>query len=93
MFETDLKNYSTPHYNSLILQDLVMDQNEALLKEIIDTNPSVQDALILLKIWLTQKNLGVSSTPFMIFIKLYLCNFYLNFRVSEILQIIYCLCM
>lgn len=69
MFETDLKNYSTPHYNSLILQDLVMDQNEALLKEIIDTNPSVQDALILLKIWLTQKNLGVSSTLFMISIK------------------------
>lgn len=56
-----MKNDSTPYYNSLILQDLVMDECEILLKEIIDVNQNVQDALILLKIWLTQKNLGVSS--------------------------------
>lgn len=55
----DVSNFATPYYNSLILQDLVMDENTALLKEIVDANQNVQDALILLKIWLTQKNLGV----------------------------------
>lgn len=54
----DSKNYATPYYNSLILQDLVMDESEILLKEIFDINQNVQDALILLKIWLLQKNLG-----------------------------------
>lgn len=57
----DSKSYVTPYYNSLILQDLVMDENEILLKEIVDSNQNVQDALILLKIWLTQKNLDVSG--------------------------------
>lgn len=38
-----------------------MDENESLLKEIIDANQNVQDALILLKIWLTQRNLKVGS--------------------------------
>lgn len=37
-----------------------MNKNEILLKEIIDTNQNVQDALILLKIWLTQKSIVVS---------------------------------
>jgi len=46
-----------------------MDENEILLKEIFDINQNVQDALILLKIWLAQKNLGVS----IIFI--YICLF------------------
>lgn len=55
-----MKSYSTPHYNTLILQDLVMDENDILLKEIIDANQNVQDALILLKVWLTQKHLGVN---------------------------------
>lgn len=54
----DSKNNSTPYYNSLILQDLVMDESEILLKEIFDINQNVQDALILLKIWLVQRNLG-----------------------------------
>lgn len=58
--DIDLKSCSTPHYNALILQDLVMNENDILLKEIVDTNQNVQDALILLKIWLTQKHLGVS---------------------------------
>lgn len=38
-----------------------MDVNEILLREIVDSNQNVQDALILLKIWLTQKNLSVSK--------------------------------
>jgi len=65
----DSKNDATPHYNSLILQDILIDENEILLKEIIDENKNVQDALILLKIWLAQKNLGVS---FMLYFMVYL---------------------
>jgi len=61
----DAGKYPTPYYNSLILQDMVMDENYFLLKEIIDVNQNVQDALVLLKIWLTQKNLGVSSMLFL----------------------------
>lgn len=38
-----------------------MDENEILLKEIIDANQNVQDALILLKIWLSQRNLKVNT--------------------------------
>jgi len=57
----DSKSCSTPHYNALILQDLVMNENDILLKDIVDANQNIQDALILLKIWLTQKHLGVSS--------------------------------
>lgn len=51
-----------------------MDENEILLKEIIDANQNVQDALILLKIWLTQRNLNVGS----IFIH-YICTVYIIF--------------
>lgn len=43
-----------------------MDESEILLKEILDINQNVQDALILLKIWLVQKNLGVSIIFFYI---------------------------
>lgn len=50
-----------------------MDENEILLKEIFDINQNVQDALILLKIWLVQKNLGVS----IIFIFIYFVSFHL----------------
>jgi len=38
-----------------------MNENDILLKDIVDANQNVQDALILLKIWLTQKHLGVNS--------------------------------
>ncbi|XP_050522298.1 nucleolar protein 6 [Daktulosphaira vitifoliae] len=50
------KKFYTPHYNSSILQDLVINSNEALLKDVIDANQNVQDALFLLKIWLAQRN-------------------------------------
>lgn len=67
MYYLDSKNNYTPYYNSLILQDLVMDESAILLKEIIEVNQNVQDALILLKIWLTQKNLGVRIIIFIIY--------------------------
>lgn len=56
-----------------------MEENEILLKEIVDGNQNIQDALILLKIWLTQKNLGVSFNfllfPMDYYIQLYVFIF------------------
>jgi hypothetical protein len=55
-----------------------MEENEILLKEIIDGNQNIQDAIILLKIWLTQKNIGVSFN-FILFIMnycMYFCFYY-----------------
>lgn len=47
----------TPHYNSIILYDLIMSetnsQNTALIKEY----PNIRDGIILLKIWLSQRQL------------------------------------
>lgn len=57
------------------MQDLVINENETLLKEIIDTNQNVQDALILLKIWLIQKNLKVSNFFFFLIRLIVLCYF------------------
>lgn len=52
-----------------------MNENAILLKEIIDANQNVQDALILLKIWLTQRNLVVS---FVFIYSLKFFNKYIN---------------
>lgn len=54
-----------------------MDENDILLKEIIDVNQNVQDALILLKIWFTQKNLSVCFLINLLYICIYSqYNFY-----------------
>lgn len=73
------------------MQDLVVNENDILLQEIIDLNQNVQDALILLKIWLTQKNLGV-SLMFIYNVYYTIVNIILNFRKLEILPTIYFLC-
>ncbi|XP_043670065.1 nucleolar protein 6 [Vespula pensylvanica] len=59
-FNEEVENASltpTPHYNSIILHDLTMleisSQNTALIKEY----PNIRDGIILLKIWLSQRQL------------------------------------
>ncbi|VVC45437.1 Hypothetical protein CINCED_3A008556 [Cinara cedri] len=82
----DSNNYSTPYYNSLILQDLVIDENTVLLKEIVDANQNVQDALILLKIWLKQKSLGGigNITNFILF--MYVVYLFKNHKVNKFMS-------
>lgn len=46
----------TPHYNSIILQDLIMRTHSESMK-IIKEYPNLRDGIILLKIWLTQREL------------------------------------
>lgn len=48
---------ATPYYNASIGQDLVSEINESLCNEIFEENPNLRDALLLLKIWLHQREL------------------------------------
>ncbi|XP_032663829.1 nucleolar protein 6 [Odontomachus brunneus] len=48
----------TPHYNSLILRDLVMRSTNSEVAQIIKEYPNLRDGIILLKIWLTQRELN-----------------------------------
>ncbi|XP_067634279.1 nucleolar protein 6 [Eurosta solidaginis] len=46
---------ATPHYNANVLFDLTMQRNQQLLHEIFDERINFQEGLILLKIWLRQR--------------------------------------
>lgn len=47
----------TPHYNSSILQDLVMDANEEYRATVLESHPNLKDGILLLKVWLKQRGL------------------------------------
>lgn len=48
---------ATPHYNSNILCDLTAKSSNNLIEEVIAQNSNFQEGLILLKVWLRQRNL------------------------------------
>lgn len=45
----------TPHYNSSVLKDLTTIRNEEFLNSWISGNSNIQDAIILMKVWLRQR--------------------------------------
>ncbi|XP_033341934.2 nucleolar protein 6 Mat89Ba [Megalopta genalis] len=47
----------TPHYNSIILRDLVASRTNSKILNIIKEYPNLRDGIMLLKIWLTQREL------------------------------------
>ncbi|XP_078047957.1 nucleolar protein 6 Mat89Ba [Augochlora pura] len=47
----------TPHYNSICLRDLVTSRTNSKNENIIKEYPNVRDGIMLLKIWLTQREL------------------------------------
>ncbi|XP_028156081.1 nucleolar protein 6-like, partial [Ostrinia furnacalis] len=51
----------TPYYNSSVLQDLTSSVNEEFLKESLLDRENLKQAVVLLKIWLRQRNLQVSG--------------------------------
>ncbi|XP_017876904.1 nucleolar protein 6 [Ceratina calcarata] len=53
----------TPHYNSIILHDLTMKTHSESMK-IIKEYPNLRDGIILLKIWLTQRELTKGHAAF-----------------------------
>jgi Nrap protein. len=56
----------TPHYNSSILQDLIMEANEEYRATILGSHPNLKDGILLLKVWLKQRGLDqVSSLNFL----------------------------
>jgi len=48
----------TPHYNSLVLRDLVMLRINSEVAQVIKEYPNLRDGIILLKIWLRQRELN-----------------------------------
>ncbi|XP_011646423.1 nucleolar protein 6 [Pogonomyrmex barbatus] len=48
----------TPHYNSMILCDLIMSRMDSEVTRIIKEYPNLRDGIILLKIWLRQRELN-----------------------------------
>lgn len=49
---------STPHYNSLVLRDLIMSRTNSEVAQVIKEYPNLRDGIILLKIWLRQRELN-----------------------------------
>ncbi|KAI4493829.1 hypothetical protein M0804_002005 [Polistes exclamans] len=54
----------TPHYNSIILHDLTMLETNSHNIELIKKYPNIRDGIILLKIWLSQRQLMKSHDGF-----------------------------
>ncbi|EFN61369.1 Nucleolar protein 6 [Camponotus floridanus] len=60
-FEKSLEDASllpTPHYNSLVLHDLIMSSINSKVAQVIKEYPNLRDGIILLKIWLHQRELN-----------------------------------
>ncbi|XP_012528322.1 nucleolar protein 6 [Monomorium pharaonis] len=65
--EKSLENTSlppTPHYNSLILHDLIMSRTNSEIGQLIKEYPNLRDGIILLKIWLCQRELNKGQDGF-----------------------------
>ncbi|XP_043280434.1 nucleolar protein 6 [Venturia canescens] len=54
----------TPHYNSIVLRDLTMSRVNNAGAKIVREYPNVRDGIILLKIWLRQRELNESHDSF-----------------------------
>lgn len=67
MFSDDTENNEneigppTPYYNSGILQDLTASINEEYLNQTLSKCENLKQAVVLLKIWIRQRNLNVSG--------------------------------
>lgn len=54
--------HATPHYNSSVLHDLTMLQNENFLKRMLETtHTNVREAIVLFKLWLRTRGLQHSA--------------------------------
>ncbi|XP_012256852.2 nucleolar protein 6 isoform X2 [Athalia rosae] len=53
----DDSSIPTPHHNSSVLHDLTMSQNNACIVKTISQYPALRDGILLLKIWLRQRQL------------------------------------
>ncbi|XP_034245395.1 nucleolar protein 6 isoform X2 [Thrips palmi] len=58
------KDYATPIHNASILADLVAKQNETLKLETLEDFKNIKDGIILLKVWLRQRELDQGYSAF-----------------------------
>lgn len=72
----------TPYYNSSILADLTASVNQELLRDIFQKNENLKQAVVLLKIWIRQRNLKISG----FIISLLVAYFVQNKRVNNIMS-------
>ncbi|XP_055850097.1 nucleolar protein 6 [Episyrphus balteatus] len=61
---SDSLPFATPNYNCSILFDVTMRKNQIALEETLSSNKNLQEGLILLKIWLRQRNFDVGYSGF-----------------------------
>lgn len=52
---------ATPHYNSSVLRDMTLFQNEEFIRKSLATAPNVRGALVLFKLWLRTRGLNVGA--------------------------------
>lgn len=62
--EEDKYPTETPFYNSCVLQDLTLDENEKVRFEVLKDLNNVQDGLKLLQVWLKQRELSYGYGAF-----------------------------
>uniref|UniRef100_A0A1A9W458 Nucleolar protein 6 n=1 Tax=Glossina brevipalpis TaxID=37001 RepID=A0A1A9W458_9MUSC len=60
----DAIEFATPNYNANVLFDITMERNQQLLREVYGNNKNFQDGLILLKVWLRQRQLDKGFNGF-----------------------------
>ncbi|XP_072453080.1 nucleolar protein 6 isoform X2 [Notamacropus eugenii] len=70
----------TPHYNTLLLCDEVMESHLHLLSALLASSPGLRDGIILLKVWLRQRNLDKGTRGFSGFIVSMLVAFLVSSR-------------
>lgn len=58
------KDIATPIHNASILADLVANRNETLKLETLQDFKNIKDGIILLKVWLKQRELDQVSTQY-----------------------------
>ncbi|XP_001365176.3 nucleolar protein 6 isoform X1 [Monodelphis domestica] len=70
----------TPHYNTLLLFDEVLESHLHLLSAILTSSPGLRDGIILLKVWLRQRDLDKGTGGFSGFIISMLVAFLVSTR-------------
>ncbi|CAH0587856.1 unnamed protein product [Chrysodeixis includens] len=73
----------TPYYNSSVLADLTASVNQEFLNEFLPKSENLKQAVVLLKIWLRQRNLKVSGYVVCLLLAYYVQNKRINNIMSS----------
>lgn len=76
----------TPFYNSTVLADLVIQENMLFLKETLLMHNNIRDGILLLKIWLRQRELDCNVGGFNGFLIAMLVCYLLQIKKINVLM-------